>query len=190
LILANFDSLQFRYTNPRQQQFFGKYVVTRDKDNLRLYTVRPSVKLLPGYDYVLKVPARQFLDINGHYNDSTMLKVSLPKDEDMSVLHLSLRNVNGNEYIVDLLNEKKDKVLSTYLVDNDGTFDFPYLKEGKYSIRVTEDPNKNGMVDTGDLLTHRQPEKVKFYKIKGKNMIFIPARSELEQEIDLSDLFK
>lgn len=190
LVKANFDSLQFTYTNPRQQKFTGKYVVTRDHDNLRSYTVRPSIKLLPGYDYVLKIPYRKFMDINGYYNDSTELKVTLPKSEDLSILHLNLKNVNGNEYIVDLLNEKRDKVLRTYIVKNDVVLDFPYLKAGQYSIRITEDPNKNGIVDSGNLLEHKQPEKVKFYKIKDNTLIDIPEKTELTQEIDLADLFK
>lgn len=190
LVKASFDSLQFTYTNPRQQKFTGKYVATRDHDNLRCYTIRPSVKLLPGYDYSLKIPHRKFMDINGFYNDSTELKVTLPKSEVLSILHLDLKNVNGNDYIVDLLNEKRDKVLRTYIVKTDVVLDFPYLKAGKYSIRITEDPNKNGIVDSGNLLEHTQPEKVKFYKIKDNTLIDIPEKAELTQEIDLADLFK
>ena len=68
---------------------------------------------------------------------------------------------------------------------------FPYLKAGKYSLRLTEDLNRNGLVDTGNLLEHRQPEKVKFYKLEnGTFLIDIPEMTELEQTIDVGELFK
>ena len=68
--------------------------------------------------------------------------------------------------------------------------DFPYLKEGKYRIRITDDGNRNSIVDTGSLLEHRQPEKVAFYTIGDNRLIFVPKASELDQTVDLGTLFK
>ena len=105
-------------------------------------------------------------------------------------MSLVLSNVK-NKYIVDLLNEKRDKVLRSYIIDSDTTLPFPYLQAGKYSIRITEDLNRNGMVDTGNVLEHRQPEKVKFYKLEdGTFLIDIPEMTELEQSIDIAEMFK
>lgn len=185
-----FDSLTFRYLNPRQEEVIGKYTVEQDTLNLRKYIIRPTEQLLPGYEYFLKVPHRKFRDINGYYNDSTEVKVTLPKDDKLSTMKLSLSNVN-NKYIVDLLNEKRNKVLRSYIIDSDQTLLFPYLKAGKYSIRITEDLNRNGIVDTGILLEHRQPEKVRFYKLEdGTFLIDIPEMTELEQSIDMIEMFK
>ena len=150
----------------------------------------PNEKLQPGWEYYLKVPHRKFTDINGFYNDSTEVKVSLPKDDKLSSLSIVLTGVNS-KYIVDLLNEKRDKVLRTFIVDQNKTLLFPYLKAGKYAVRITEDINKNGLVDTGNLLEHRQPEKVRFYKLDdGKFLIDIPEMTELEQNIDIIEMFK
>ena len=185
-----FDSLTFRYLNPKQQEFTEKYTVTQDSLNLRKYIIRPNVDMQPGYEYFLKIPHRKFTDINGFYNDSSEVKVSLPNDDKLSTLSLVLSNVN-NKYIVDLLNEKRDKVLRTYIVDKDTTIPFPYLKAGKYSIRITEDLNRNGIVDTGILLEHKQPEKVRFYKLEdGTFLIEIPEMTELEQSIDVMEMFR
>lgn len=190
VVESAFDSLSFRYLNPRQQEEKGTYKVIQDSLNLRKYVVRPDVTLQPGYEYFLKVPHRKFKDINGFYNDSTEVKVSLPKDDKLSTLFMNLKNVN-NKYIVDLLNEKRDKVLRSYIVEDDKTLPFPYLKAGKYSIRITEDLNRNGIVDTGILLEHKQPEKVRFYKLEdGTFLIDIPEMSEIEQELDISEMFK
>ena len=164
--------------------------VAKDSVNLRKYVLKPEGKLMSGYEYKLKVPYRKFRDINGFYNDSSEVKVSLPKDEKLSSLTLNLTGVN-NKYIIDLLNEKRDKVLRSYIIEADAVLLFPYLKEGKYSIRITEDLNRNGIVDTGNLLEHKQPEKVKFFKLRdGTFLITIKESTEMEQKIDVAKLFE
>jgi hypothetical protein len=190
LVESAFDSLTFRSINPRQQEEIGKYVVEKDTLNLRKFTIRPTEKLQPGYEYFLKIPHRKFKDINGFYNDSTEVKVSLPNDDKLSTLMLVMSNVD-NKYIVDLLNEKRDKVLRSYIIEDDASLAFPYLKAGKYSIRITEDVNRNGIVDTGNLLEKRQPEKVRFYKLEdGTFLIDIPEMMEIEQNIDAAEMFQ
>lgn len=190
IVLEAFDSLTFRSINPRQQEEIGRYTVTQDSLNLRKYTVMPKEKLQPGYEYFLKIPHRKFQDINGFYNDSTEVKVTLPNDDKLSSMSLILTGVN-NKYIVDLLNEKRDKVLRSYIIDKDETLLFPYLKAGKYSIRITEDINRNGIVDTGNLLEHKQPEKVLFYKLEdGTFLIDIPEMMEIEQNVNVAEMFK
>lgn len=190
LVESAFDSITFRYLNPRQQETKGRITITQDSLNLRKYIIRPTEKFLPGYEYFLNIPGQKFKDINGFYNDSLEVKVALPNDETLSSLSLVLSNVK-NKYIVDLLNENRDKILRTYIVDSDQTLLFPYLKAGKYSVRLTEDMNRNGIVDTGNLLEKKQPEKVLFYKLEdGTDYIDIPEKTELSQNVDVGEMFK
>ena len=190
IIKDAFDSLEFKSINPRQQEEAAKYNVEQDSLNIRKYIITPKEKFQPGFEYILKFPHRKFRDINGFYNDSLEVKVSLPKDDKLSTMMLNMNNV-GNKYIVDLLDEKKSKVLRSYIIDKDQTLVFPYLRAGKYSIRITEDINRNGLVDTGNVLAHKQPEKVLFYKLEnGESLIDIPEMTELEQNIDLGEMFK
>ena len=190
LVESAFDSITFRYLNPRQQETKGRITITQDSLNLRKYIIRPTEKFLPGYEYFLNIPGQKFKDVNGFYNDSLEVKVTLPNDETLSSLSLVLSNVK-NKYIVDLLNENRDKILRTYIVDSDQTLLFPYLKAGKYSVRLTEDMNRNGIVDTGNLLEKKQPEKVLFYKLEdGTDYIDIPEKTELSQNVDVGEMFK
>ena len=190
LVVSAFDSVTFRYLNPRQQETKGKFTVTQDSLNLRKYVIRPTEKFLPGYEYFLNIPGRKFKDINGFYNDSLEVKVTLPNDETLSLLSINMSNVK-NKYIVDLLDEKRSKTLRSYIIDTDQTLLFPYLKAGKYSIRLTEDVNRNGIVDTGNLLERKQPEKVLFYKLEdGTDLIDIPEKTELSQSINVGEMFK
>ena len=165
------------------------YRLIPDSTNIRKYTVMPEGRLLTGYDYILKVPHRKFRDINGYYNDSTQVKVSLPNDDKLSTLNLILTGVK-QKYIVDFMNEKRSSVLRQYIIDSDCTLAFPYLKAGSYCIRITEDLNRNSIVDSGSLLEHRMPEKVKFFKINGDFLIKVLESAEIDQEVDLADLFK
>ena len=134
--------------------------------------------------------ANTFQDINGFWNDSTEVKAALPNDEKLSTLTLNLSGVH-NKYIVDLLNEQKSTVVSSEIVTADCSIDIKYLQAGKYCIRITEDLNDNSLVDTGDLLAHKQPEKVKFYKLEEDNeFLEILEMTEISQDIDISEMFK
>jgi len=189
-ILGEFDSLIFKSINPRQKEQAEKFKIERDSLNLRKYNITPQVNIQSGYEYFFKIPQRTFKDINGYWNDSTEVKVSLPKDDNLSQFTLNLTGVNGNKYIVELLDEKKSSILRSYVIESDSALIFPYLKTGKYSIRITEDLNRNGIVDSGNLLAHRQPEKVKFLMTKDSELFDIPERSEINQDLDLTTFFK
>ena len=189
LIEEAWDSLVFRSVNPRQQEKMERYTVQQDPHNLRMYSVMPVDKLQPGFDYYLKLPHRKFRDVNGYYNDSTEVKVTLPNDEKLSSIILELSGVK-NRYIIDLLGEKRDKVIRSFEVDADQSVLFPYVKAGKYCIRITEDRNGNGLVDTGNVLEHRQPEKVMFFKIQDNFLLDIPERTEYVQQLNMEELFQ
>lgn len=189
LIEEAWDSLTLRMRNPRQQESVGEYIVTRDSTNLRKYSIMPKEPFQQGYDYFLKIPHRRFRDINGYYNDSTELKVTLPTDDKLSSITLELSGVH-NKYILDLLNEKRDKVIRSLIVDSDGPVLFPYVKAGSYCIRMTEDVNRNNIVDTGVLLDHRQPEKVRFFKPDDKFLIKVLEKSEMVWTVDMEEMFR
>ena len=188
IISEQFDSVQFRIINTRQRESRGEFTVEQDSLNLRRYILRPKEELVRGFEYSMKLPYRAFRDINGFYSDSALVKVSLPTDESLSTLELEISGVD-RKVIVELLGEKRDRVLRTYVTDKDGTLRFPYLKAGRYSVRITEDGNRNNIVDTGSLPEHRQPESVVFLELGGSSYIDIPASTELVQPVNLGDLF-
>lgn len=187
IIWAKFDSLKFRYLNPRQKEFSAKVRIERDSTNLRCYYIIPDVKMQKGYEYFLKIPDRAFRDINGFYSDSLETKVAVPTDEDLSTLNVMMSGVD-RKVIVDLFAENGKEVLRSYVVESDTKLVFPYLKEGRYSIRITVDGNRNSIVDTGSLLEHRQPERVVYYKLNGNRYIMLPKASEIDQSIDFQKL--
>lgn len=187
VVKAAFDRIDFKYINPKQKEFKGSLRVEADSMNLRVFHLFPEVKMQKGFDYIVKVPEGCFVDITGFRCDSLESKVNLPTDEKLSNLGLTVTNVDG-KYIVDLLNEKRE-LIRGFEIDRDTHLLFPYMSEGRYYIRISSDVNRNGLVDTGNLLEHKQPEKVRFYKQGENDYIDIPEGSEIEQNIDLKEIF-
>lgn len=190
IVTGKFNSMIFRSINPRQKEERHGFTVERDSLNLRRYRIKPDIEWKPGYDYYLKIPQGAFRNIDGFFSDSTEVKVALPSDENLSILKMEMKGVKG-KYIIDLLDGNMSKILQNFIIESDRTVVFPYLKEGKYCVRITEDKNRNSIIDTGSLLEHRQPEKVKFYTMRnGDRFLNIPKASEVLQQVDIPVLFK
>ncbi|MBQ1209904.1 MAG: Ig-like domain-containing protein [Bacteroidales bacterium] len=190
IVKDGWDSLRLKSINPKQQESSCRYSLAQDSLNLRKYIIRPRDKFQEGYEYILKIPYRKFVDINGFYNDSLDVKVSLPKDENASSMTLKIDGITSGTYIVDLMDEKIAKIHRSYTIEKNSTLLFPYLKAGKYCIRITEDANKNGLLDTGSLLERRQAEKVRLYKLQNGESIFeLKEKTDIEQDVNIQTLF-
>ena len=194
MIRTPFDSVTLVSKNTREQIAPVPFTVERDTANIRKYVLRLKEKLVNGYEYTLRIPDSLFMDIDGIYCDSLVKTFSLPQDENLSSLTIEASNVH-EKYMVELVDENRSKVFRTYSIDSAAVMLFPYLKAGRYSVRITEDKNGNGQIDTGSLLDRKQPEKVmmfRFNDVMGNNayIVDIPERTELIQTIDIGEMFK
>ena len=188
IISAQFDSVKYVITNPRNQEEEGTFTYSRDSSNLRRYLLKPEGPMYNGYEYSMKIPEGAFRDINNFLSDSAYVKVTLPGDEALSSLQLKMENVH-HKYIVDMMDERRTSVLRSFIIKEDTFLNFPYLDAGKYYIRITEDINDNSYVDTGSLLEHRMPERVKYFKINDNALLDIPASAVISQTVDLEQMF-
>lgn len=189
LVKKDFDSLSFIMSNPKQIKSNVKYTVEQDSIEINKYVIRPKEQFVKGNDYEIKFPMGIFRDINGFTNDSTKTQITLPNSDNASSIAVEIINV-GARYIVELINDTRTKVYRKYIINNDAVLEFPYLEKGKYAIRITEDKNNNGLLDTGDLLKRKQPEKVLLYTLPGgSEIIELNEKTDLEQTIDIKELF-
>ncbi len=132
-----------------------------------------------------------FWDVYGRKNKAEKKDFQLPNTENLNSLTVNLRGTGGKRYIIELTDEGRKKVFRKYEVLEDGTFYFPYLSDGKYAIRLTEDRNNNGLFDTGNLLKWQQAERMKLFKLyDGSTAIEIKEQMEITQDIDLTTLFE
>lgn len=183
------DSISFTETNPKGKKSEKNFTIVQDSLNVRRYSFIPADKLIKGYDYEFKLPQGTMKNLDYLPNKEQMIKFQIPQDETLSTLYLELHNV-GCRVLIDLTDEG-DKTLRSFSADGEKTITIPYLKAGKYKVRVTQDKNRNGYLDTGNLLEKKQPEKVAFYQTgPDKPVLEIPESVEITQEINVDSLFK
>ena len=191
LIKANFDSLFFTTSTPRKVVSNFKFHAERDSSNILRYVIYADDPYKVGNDYLIRIPAGIFQDVNGFTNDSLRRNFSLPNDDNLSSITLQINNTNGGRYIVELVNEKRDKTFLKYIVTKDGEYKFPYLNAGNYSFRITEDKNGNGKLDVGNVLKRIPPEKARLFRLPdGKALITLRQQMDLTQRVDLKKLFE
>ena len=184
------DSIHLTETNPKGQVSAKSFSFKQDSLDIRRFIIMPDGKLIKGYDYELTLPQGTFFNLDKLPNEVATAKFKVPQSETLSLLQVVLQDVDGH-YIVDLTDERGSSVLRSYIVSSDRTLDFPYLKPGKYMIRIASDQNVNGLSDTGNLLEHRQPEPVRFYESEpGNKVLEIPESAEIEQHINIKQMFR
>lgn len=191
LIKANFDSLFFTTSTPRKVVSNFKFHAERDSSNILRYVIYADDPYKVGNDYLVRIPSGIFQDVNGFTNDSLRRNFSLPNDDNLSSITLQINNTNGGRYIVELVNEKRDKTFLKYIVTKDGEYKFPYLNAGNYSFRITEDKNGNGKLDVGNVLKRIPPEKARLFRLPdGKALITLRQQMDLTQTVDLKKIFE
>lgn len=163
------------------------FTVRPDSLDLCLYRIFPDT-YLEGTQYTFLIPSDAFTDIYGLPNDSLETQFKTLLSEDFGALCLQVQNV-PSPIILDLMNESRNQILGTRRIVSDTTVSFPYLKAGKYTIRVTEDLNGNGFWDTGSLVGKKQAERVRMFRLPGGGQIIeLSEKMELTQTILIEPL--
>ena len=139
-----------------------------------------------GYKYQVIFPENTFRDIYGRKNKSNTINIELPNTDKTGSITLNVKGVDESNYIVELVSSDKKQVFRTFNVDKDTKLYFPYLNAGQYTFRITEDRNRNGIFDSGNLLERKQPEKVILFKLPdGTEIIELPEQTDIEQDLRL-----
>ncbi|MDR2359291.1 MAG: Ig-like domain-containing protein [Prevotellaceae bacterium] len=153
---------------------------------LRFYV---QAKWVTVTEYELEVLPDAFSDIYGLVNDTIVNKFTTPNPDKFCHITFDLSNVSSR-YILQLLNEKKDRILRETLVDKAGKVLFDYLPSGDYVVRFIEDANQNGVWDACKMETKTQPEKVTLMRFPdASEILHLRENSEVEQSVDVGKLF-
>lgn len=188
---VNREEITFKSVTPKGVEANEEFTFDRDTLELRKYYIKPKTKLLAGHDYILTLNQAAFRDIYGHTNDTIVSKSMLPKNERLARIDLSVKGTRGSTYVIELTNQSRERVFRSYKVMHDTDLAFPYLEQGKYSLRIFRDENSNGILDSGNLKERRQPEMVRLYLLpSGLSVIELKEGMELSQNINLEEIFK
>ena len=149
-------------------------------DSLNLMRYNVYADWVPGESYAFEVDSTAFHGIYGLFTDKIKKEFKVKKPEEYGQIFY---NVTGADSIafVELL-DAQDKVVRTVPVV-DGKADFYFLNPGKYSARLINDTNGNGVWDTGKYEDKRQPEKVYYYP----QVIELKANFDLTQDWNIHE---
>lgn len=114
-----------------------------------------------GLDYDITLYPGAVRSYKGLNNDTIISYFEVLKENDFGQLLTSLKVPNGN-YIIELLQEGKVKYRD-YVNTNEFSRSYQYLFPGTYILKVIFDENDNGIWDSGDYFTHKQPERIEYY---------------------------
>lgn len=189
VISSKLDSVTLFSKTPKGVLAKEPFSFIQDSVETRLYYIKPNIKMLQGYEYILRIPERTFKDVYKFTNDSSRTSVILPNSDKLSKLTLNISGADGS-FLIELTNQTRDKVYRGFKITHDSRLEFPYIQPGKYNIRITQDLNGNGILDTGNLPLRKQPEKVRLYLLKsGSSEILFKDGLDLEQNINLKEFF-
>lgn len=166
-----------------------RYGLERDSVDVRKWTI--SAQWVPEQKYQLVIPDSVFVDVAGQRNDSIKAEFSILSPEKFGTLTVNVRGkTDSSTYILQLLNDKNGVLQEKKFVKS-GPYKFSYINPGDVKLRVIEDVNSNGQWDTGDLILHREPERVEIYlPDNGNELITMKVNWDIEITVDMTDLFK
>ncbi len=131
-------------------------------------------------NYKLVINDSCFCNIYNACNKSNTIYFSVTKFSDYGNLKITLDSINNKNIILQLLDSKKN-IVKIYFTNTNNSFNFLYLKPGKYYLKAIFDSNNNKKWDTGNYKNKIQPERIKFFDKE----INIRANWDVEETFEL-----
>lgn len=144
---------------PDSSQVEARYELVPSPYNRLKYTLLGEWR--PGQQYTLKVDSAAIIGINGMENKGVTQRFRIAPTEEFGSVFVTLLGMDTTA-VVQLIQDDK-RVIQTARMGSDGQAAFFYLKPGKAFMRLFVDDNGNGLWDTGDYASRRQPERVFYY---------------------------
>lgn len=156
------------------------FTITTDSTDVLTYVVKYPWKKKE--NYILKIGNEAITGVFKSTNKEINKKFSLANSDDYGTLMLTVKVPDTTlSYILEIVNEKKENVVSSLLINKNQTLTFANYKAGIYYARIIYDENKNGIWDTGNVSKGLQPEKI-WYETKE---LSIRANWDRKETIDI-----
>lgn len=140
-----------------------------------------------GNTYKLTLPPGTIEDIYGKTTDSLKFTISIGKTEDYGNLAVKFSLIDSaTDYLIQIIDDSQRIFYENQVHGKSPeNLSLKLLSPGKYTLKVIKDENNNGIWDTGNLLNHRQPEKIALIPVEE-----IKANWDVETTVDLIEIFK
>ncbi len=146
-------------------------------DNLDEIDIKFEVS--PSDNYRIFILPEAIRDIKGVTNDTLQFNLVSQALEDYGNIYLDVIRNSQSKFILHLLNSNGDIIRKYNNVNENSTFNFDYIRPGKYTFRLIEDLNNNNLWDTGNYLNRVKPEPVYYF----------PSELEVRANWDLNETF-
>lgn len=167
------------------------FTVEVDSITRRAVTIRANWKA--DDEYNLLIPDSVFRNIAFQANDTLESTFKVADSSKYGIVILDLQEGTGNpdyEYILELQTTGGKTVQRIKHAVAGESYRLRYLPAGTYWLRVTEDRNRNGEWDTGDLVKRRQAERIRLWEhpLNGRD-ILAKENWDVGVVVDLTELF-
>ena len=135
------------------------FTIKKDSSDVLSYTVKYPWKKKE--KYILNFLKEAVTGIFDSKNAVINKPFALGSSGDYGTLILAVKvSDTTKNYILEIVEEKKEYVISSKIIKKEETITFANYKSGAYFVRIIYDENKNGRWDTGNVSKGLQPEKI------------------------------
>lgn len=156
--LASLDTLGIHLSKKVDTLWVPIDYVLHQDNNIRRYNLYAEWR--PGESYRLEADSATFKGLYGGVSKKMTQEMKFRTFDEYAVLYLDIPGT-GNKGYVQLMN-KSEAVVQTQVTEENRCA-FYFIKPGKYYLRLFIDDNDNGVWDTGEYETGKQPERVYYY---------------------------
>ena len=147
------------YTKIDTLWYDAEFAFQEVQGNIRSYQIIADWK--PEAEYSLEIDSAAIEDIYGLTIKPFKQGFKVKSEDEFSTLLVNLSGIADTSIVVQLINGS-DAVVKELRAEKNSV-KFLYVTPGKYYLRAFVDSNGNGIWDTGDYDTGRQPEDVYYY---------------------------
>ena len=154
---------------------------TSISDNLDEVDIEFEVS--PSDSYRVSILPEAIKDIRGVINDTLEYNVVSQSLEDYGNVYLDVIRNNESKFILHMIDNNGDIIREFKNVTQNSTYNFDYIRPGKYRFRLIEDSNNNDIWDTGNYLRKIKPEPVYYFL----NELEVRANWDFNETFDLNN---
>ena len=151
-------------------------------DNLDQIDIEFEVS--PSDNYRVFILPKAINDIRGVSNDTLQYNVVSQSLEDYGNVYLDVIRNSTSKFILQMIDSNGDVIREFKNVNQDTTYNFDYIRPGKYTFRLIEDTNNNDIWDTGNYLKKIKPESVYYFS----NELEVRANWDLNETFNLNQI--
>ena len=151
-------------------------------DNLDQIDIEFEVS--PSDNYRVFILPKAINDIRGVSNDTLQYNVVSQSLEDYGNVYLDVIRNSTSKFILQMIDSNGDVIREFKNVNQDTTYNFDYIRPGKYTFRLIEDTNNNDIWDTGNYLKKIKPERVYYFS----NELEVRANWDLNETFNLNQI--